>query len=102
MKIQRTFAIETSRRANAEEAKWRLSELSLFWRIWYRLGFCVPLDVRRYKGWTGFLPHYLFKCSSCERPSVDYPHGHDGHLDCNHCSLLGERRVSSAGALVTR
>ncbi len=50
-----------------------------------------PLFFRKFTmtGWTGHSGFYLFKCKSCHRVSIDYPHGYTScglmFLSCDNC-----------------
>jgi hypothetical protein len=51
----------------------------------------VPTKVgeRKYEGWKGNLPFYLFKCKK-HGWIIDYPHGYDFILRCPLCEGDGK------------
>ena len=42
----------------------------------------VRIGFRKYPGWRGSLPFYLYKCQICGEYHIDYPHGYTGYLRC--------------------
>jgi len=43
----------------------------------------AEIGRRRYPGWRGTLPFYIYKCSKCGRLHIDYRHGYRGFLLCD-------------------
>ena len=61
-------------------------KLSLWQRLILKVKKHVFVGNRKSSGWRGSLPFYAFKCPvHCIQ--VDYPHGHNGRLDCPKCSF---------------
>ena len=62
---------------------------TLFWlRSWFiKIFGAVKVREEKRRGWSGNLSIYRFFCNSCKKFGEDYPHGHEGRLDCPNCSL---------------
>ncbi|MCL4398578.1 hypothetical protein M1137_02185 [Candidatus Parvarchaeota archaeon] len=44
----------------------------------------VKVDDRKYEGWSGSIPFYIYTCKSNGKKifMLDYPHGYNERLDC--------------------
>jgi hypothetical protein len=47
--------------------------------------FAMKVDERKYEGWSGYNPFYLFYCEKHRIWIIDYPHGYDFVLWCPKC-----------------
>jgi len=50
----------------------------------------LKIGMRKYPGWRGSLPFYLYKCPICGEHHIDYPHGYTGYLRCSKTGLSKE------------
>ena len=57
-------------------------ELTLSQWLMLRLFGIAYIGERRYPGWRGALPFYVFKCLDCGRLHIDYPHGYKPFFLC--------------------
>jgi hypothetical protein len=73
-----------SRRAVIDKRPPNLSDLSLLRKLQLKILGHAYIGHRRYPGWKGALPFYVFRCP-IHGLVEDYPHGYSARLECPRC-----------------